>query len=128
MSEHKDPTRVAAGLKASIHNPHVSEEAKHSAHERLEKMGTSEPESEVHERHVLGGYKAALHNEHVSEEAKAHAREILEAADYERGPNTTEEEHQIRVLAGYKAAISNPRVSDAAKLHAEEYLKAHNAW
>lgn len=38
--EQKDPIRVAAGLKAAIHNPNVSEEAKSSANERLHEMGT----------------------------------------------------------------------------------------
>ena len=31
-----DPTRVQAGLKATINNPRVSDEAKESARERLE--------------------------------------------------------------------------------------------
>ena len=35
----KDPNRVAAGLKAAVHNPRVSEEAKESATQRLHKMG-----------------------------------------------------------------------------------------
>ena len=37
--EGKNPGRVAAGLKASIHNPNVSDEAKQSATERLHDMG-----------------------------------------------------------------------------------------
>ena len=32
----KDPTRYQAGLKATWHNPNVSEEAKESARERLD--------------------------------------------------------------------------------------------
>jgi len=35
----KDPARVAAGLKATLHNQNVSEEAKQYAQERLENMG-----------------------------------------------------------------------------------------
>ncbi|SGY19966.1 BQ5605_C017g08410 [Microbotryum silenes-dioicae] len=31
--------RVAGGLKSAIHNPNVSEEAKQSAQEKLEKLG-----------------------------------------------------------------------------------------
>lgn len=61
----KDSTRVAAGLKAAIHNPNVSDEAKERAAERLEGLGG---EREHHEsrssgqdsNRVLGGYKATL--------------------------------------------------------------------
>ncbi|KAH9851477.1 hypothetical protein C2E23DRAFT_886632 [Lenzites betulinus] len=144
MSGHDDK-RVAAGLKAAIHNPNVSEEAKERAQERLETMGTSVETTAAsrgtgtvypvgatdeagHEANrVLGGYKATLHNPNVSDEAKRHAREIL-AADgyqYERPEGVAEDEHQKRVNAGYKAAMNNPNVSMAAKLHAEEYLLDH---
>lgn len=63
---------MAAGLKASIHNPNVSEEAKQRAAERLESMGTGEtlgqhtvspPSSEHEQSRVLGGYKATLASE-----------------------------------------------------------------
>ena len=36
MSYEKDPARVAAGLKATLNNPRVSDEAKESAAERLD--------------------------------------------------------------------------------------------
>jgi hypothetical protein len=39
LSAHKNPERVAAGLKATLHNPNVSEEAKESAARRLKEMG-----------------------------------------------------------------------------------------
>ena len=70
--------RVAAGLKAAIHNPNVSEEARRSAQERLEQMGehdaaaaagrghptgTLDPQGHETNR-VLGGYKATLHSTH----------------------------------------------------------------
>ncbi|KAI0063527.1 hypothetical protein BV25DRAFT_1915035 [Artomyces pyxidatus] len=139
MSESKNATRVAAGLKATLHNPNVSEGAKKSAQDRLEQMGAIEPQSgtakaaaepgESHDTRVLGGYKATLSNEHTSEEAKAHAREVLEAAGIlsDSSEDTAAEEHHMRVLAGYKAALHNPRVSDAAKQHAREYLAEHDA-
>ncbi|KAH9912770.1 Conidiation protein 6-domain-containing protein [Epithele typhae] len=139
MSGH-DQTRVAAGLKAAIHNPNVSEEAKERAQERLETMGaahvhpSSHPVGTVdttgHEANrVIGGYKAALHNPHTSEEAKRHAKEILEADGYtvETPEGVSETEHQMRVNAGYKAALHNPNVSEQAKVHAREYLREHNA-
>ncbi|OJT10671.1 Conidiation-specific protein 6 [Trametes pubescens] len=144
MSGH-DEKRVAAGLKAAIHNPNVSEEAKDRAQERLETMGTSvettsrapgshpvgSTDETGHETNrVLGGYKATLHNPRASDEAKEHAREILSADGYqsERPEGVTEDEHQKRVNAGYKAALNNPRVSDEAKLHAEEYLQQHGGF
>ncbi|KAI0360832.1 FAD/NAD(P)-binding domain-containing protein [Trametes cingulata] len=145
MSGH-DEKRVAAGLKAAIHNPNVSEEAKERAQERLENMGASvdtgsrggnnnggsypagtTDEAGRETNRVLGGYKATLHNPRTSEGAKQHAREILEADGYQvdRPEGMTEDEHQKRVNAGYKAALHNPRVSEEAKQHAREYLEQH---
>ncbi|KAM5530129.1 hypothetical protein V8D89_016207 [Ganoderma adspersum] len=143
MAAQHDEKRVAAGLKAAIHNPNVSEEARRSAQERLEQMGehdaaaaagrghptgTIDPQGHETNR-VLGGYKATLHNPRTSDEAKRHAREILEADGYtvEPAEGMTEDEHLTRVLAGYKAALHNPRVSKEAKDHAKEYLAEHNA-
>ncbi|KAF8629251.1 hypothetical protein AX17_005830 [Amanita inopinata Kibby_2008] len=90
-TESKNPQRVAGGLKATMHNPKTSDEAKHSAHERLQQL---EPELESHHRHtaanqaatkntgnVLGGHKATLSNKNASEEAKEHSREVLEHAN-----------------------------------------------
>lgn len=69
----KNSTRVAAGLKAAIHNPNVSNEARKHARERLEKMKAAEPELQSKEQgshtqagegspgsRVLAGYKATL--------------------------------------------------------------------
>ncbi|KAJ7158321.1 hypothetical protein C8R43DRAFT_1095933 [Mycena crocata] len=130
-STNKDPVRVAAGLKATLHRDNVSAEAKQHAEERLAEMGTADPSGPKDgspSNHTLGGYKATLSNDATSDEAKAHAREILEAAGYTvSGGEENTDEHQVRVLAGYKAALSNPRVSDGAKKHAQEYLKEHGA-
>ncbi|KAF5384439.1 hypothetical protein D9615_003338 [Tricholomella constricta] len=132
----KNPERVAAGLKATIKNPKVSEEAKAHATERLQELGGGETSKEkpttqhathdVESNRVLGGYKATLHNEKTSEDAKNHAREILSAAGYHEY-ETDEKEHNVRVIAGYKAALHNPKVSEEAKQHAKEYLKDHDA-
>lgn len=54
-------TRVAAGLKAAIHNPNVSEEARERAAERLESMESGN--GDQHQNRQLGGYKATLHSE-----------------------------------------------------------------
>ncbi|KIP08301.1 hypothetical protein PHLGIDRAFT_127122 [Phlebiopsis gigantea 11061_1 CR5-6] len=137
-TEHKNPERVAAGLKAAIHNPNVSEEAKERAADRLDHIGektttthntTGHHQGDRDTNRVLGGYKATLSNENTSPEAKQHAAEILEAHGYtvERAEGVGEDEHQTRVLAGYKAALSNPRVSSEAKAHAREFLAAHDA-
>lgn len=60
----KDPVRVAAGLKAAIHNPNVSEEAKERAAERLEGNGAGisvgDEVTDQHTHRVMGGYKATL--------------------------------------------------------------------
>jgi len=62
--------RYAGGLKASIKNPNVSDEAKESAQERLDNL--PEDTSETGDRgvsagkntgNVLGGYKATLKSE-----------------------------------------------------------------
>ncbi|KAH9929316.1 Conidiation protein 6-domain-containing protein [Amylocystis lapponica] len=139
--EQKNPERVAAGLKAAINNPNVSEEAREHAADRLDSMGASEEvntstrstgttnASGQETNRVLGGYKATLRNDHTSEEAKQHAREVLDASGYsvERGEDVSEDEHETRVLAGYKAALHNPRVSEEAKQHAKEYLGERGA-
>ncbi|KAK7692804.1 hypothetical protein QCA50_004438 [Cerrena zonata] len=129
----KDQIRVAAGLKATINNPNVSEGAKENAAERLEHMGGAHTETGGnggdHSNRSLAGYKATLSNQNTSEAAKAHAREVLEAAGYtmERAADVPEDEHEKRVLVGYKAALHNPRVSLEAKQHAEEFLQQHGA-
>jgi hypothetical protein len=54
----KNPERVAAGLKASIHNPHVSKEAKESAAEKLQQLEKQQPSSQPESSgHVLGVYQ-----------------------------------------------------------------------
>ena len=57
----KDPDYVARGLKAAIHNPNVSAEAKDHAAQQLEEMGVKPSDSgtqklsdEEHIRHQLG--------------------------------------------------------------------------
>ncbi|KAL1745345.1 Conidiation protein 6-domain-containing protein, partial [Schizophyllum fasciatum] len=83
--EGKNPNRVAAGLKATVHNPNVSEEAKQSATERLHDMGTdvegAPTASGKDEGNVIRGYKAALHNPRVGDEAKERAQDYLEEHD-----------------------------------------------
>ncbi len=60
----KDATRVAAGLKAAINNPNVSEEAKDRAADKLDNLGghstSTHTQSGADSNRVLGGYKATL--------------------------------------------------------------------
>ncbi|KAF9485653.1 hypothetical protein BDN70DRAFT_870960 [Pholiota conissans] len=103
-TEGKNPEYVARGLKASIHNDGVSEEAKERAAQRLQDMGAEVPadyvesgdkeytrfsasgdddETDASARGMLSsnqkrGYKATLKNPNVSDEAKQHAQDVLE--------------------------------------------------
>ncbi|KAJ3855617.1 hypothetical protein EV368DRAFT_72182 [Lentinula lateritia] len=125
----KHQHHVAGGLKAALHNPNVSEEAKANAQQRLKNMvsanETEVPSYDEETNRVLGGYKATLTNNQTSSEAKAHAREVLAAAGIEVDHEYTSDEHQTRVFAGYKAALNNPRVSAEAKAHARDFLREH---
>ncbi len=109
--EHKNPERVAAGLKAVLHNPNTTAQARQNAHERLVAMGVAtEPltdkdtglkaDAKAHEHHVLGGYKATLKSAYLHTLTQCRA-----GVDH--------------------ALISDPNVSEAAKLHAEEVLHEH---
>ena len=64
-AEHKDPSRVAAGLKASLHNPHVSDEAKRSAQERLKSMGSVQHGKAQHE--TLGTHHVGASHHQVED-------------------------------------------------------------
>ncbi|KAJ3763777.1 hypothetical protein FB446DRAFT_834943 [Lentinula raphanica] len=129
----KHQHHVAGGLKAALHNPNVSEQAKDDALQRLERMGevagteiNEGPSYDEETNRRLGGYKATLTNDRTSDEAKDHAREVLEAAGIEvNDGHSSSDEHAKRVLAGYKAAIHNPNVSQEAKIHAKQFLREH---
>ncbi|TFK67640.1 hypothetical protein BDN72DRAFT_842826 [Pluteus cervinus] len=81
----KNPERVAAGLKAAMHNPNVSQDAKDHAAGHLRElegeMNKAESEAAeertLHETRVMAGYKAALKNPRVSDAAKQHAEDYL---------------------------------------------------
>ncbi|KAI5820524.1 Conidiation protein 6-domain-containing protein [Pyronema omphalodes] len=84
---------VIGGYKATLKNPHASEEAKEHAQKMLDKLGRetetsirNEKKDDAHNvstegknpHNVIGGYKATLKNPNVSDEAKQHAKECLE--------------------------------------------------
>ncbi|KEZ41643.1 hypothetical protein SAPIO_CDS6958 [Scedosporium apiospermum] len=90
----EDRSNRERGLKAAIHNPHVSEEAKQHAREALknefgEEIDTSpsapsgkphpaKPHPAKDPEHVARGLKGATHNPRVSEEAKREAQHRLD--------------------------------------------------
>ncbi|KAG6907537.1 hypothetical protein DXG01_008573 [Tephrocybe rancida] len=142
-NEHtKSPVRVAAGLRATMKNPRVSEEAKARANDRLQELGGSKEHSDsashdTESNRVLGGHKAVLHSEptsqsfasvadmhsdqHTSDKAKEHSREILSAAGYHEF-EMDEKLHNTRVLAGYKSALHSMFLS-TGQMHAFIYAK-----
>ncbi|KXN92990.1 Conidiation-specific protein 6 [Leucoagaricus sp. SymC.cos] len=91
----KNPEHVAAGYKATIHNPHVSKKAYDHVWDELHKMGIhnidqpthhvprsrsrsptkkeSEGQQAKNEGNVIGGLIETLKNPYVSEVAKQHA-------------------------------------------------------
>ncbi|KAI5246782.1 hypothetical protein E4T43_02415 [Aureobasidium subglaciale] len=74
----KDPVRVAAGLKAALHNPNVSDEARENvSHHLADITSTSQTDDGKDPTRVAAGLKAALHNDSVSDEAKEHVKERL---------------------------------------------------
>ncbi|KAI4722182.1 hypothetical protein E4T48_01594 [Aureobasidium sp. EXF-10727] len=75
----KDPMRVAAGLKAALHNPNVSDEAKENvSHHLADITSSSHTDDGKDPTRVAAGLKAALHNPHVSDDTKEHLKERLD--------------------------------------------------
>ncbi|KAH9462510.1 hypothetical protein MJO28_002714 [Puccinia striiformis f. sp. tritici] len=79
-----NPGNVAGGLKATINNPNVSDEAKAHAEERLETEDFPSVADETNQtknpNNVIGGIKAAIKNPNVSEEKKEELRSKLDDA------------------------------------------------
>ncbi|EFP91394.1 uncharacterized protein PGTG_17350 [Puccinia graminis f. sp. tritici CRL 75-36-700-3] len=78
-----NPGNVAGGLKATLNNPHVSDEAKEHAEHRLDTEGfkSGSAQETVHVKdpdNVKRGMKAALHNPNVSEGKKEELRHKLD--------------------------------------------------
>lgn len=92
ISELKNPERVAAGLKATLHNPTVSAEAKSRAQARLKEMGV-DLESKT-------SSQKAKEESKTTDEAQPHDLRHEEAHGYEAS-----EEH--RILGGYKATLKS---------------------
>ncbi|KAJ3515264.1 hypothetical protein NMY22_g14495 [Coprinellus aureogranulatus] len=139
-SHTKDPTRVMSGLKASIHNPGVSEEAKDHARQRLADLGDkSGVAKEKGPKTKIIGVKEDedFIDNSIAAPGSPNPRNTLEGTLDEVEGNEAEHEdvhpeaHSAhlsnRRLAGYKATMHNPRVSKKAKEHAEQILKDNDA-
>ena len=96
----KNPERVAAGLKATLHNPTVSAEAKSRAQARLKEMG------------VYADTKAPSHKAKDSEGSKS-TDEARQSHDLRHGEDSAEKDHvydvpeEHRILGGYKATLKS---------------------
>jgi hypothetical protein len=94
QKEQKNPERVAAGLKATLHNPTVSAEAKSRAQARLKEMGV-DPDIKT------PSHKAKEESKTNTEEGQSHdLRHEENVHGYE-----VPEEH--RILGGYKATLKS---------------------
>ncbi|KAI5827302.1 hypothetical protein K523DRAFT_309646 [Schizophyllum commune Tattone D] len=129
--EGKNPGRVAAGLKASIHNPNISDEAKQSASERLHDMGADIDDAPS----VQPGHDKAVEIVDDDEDMLQDADEDEDAPQHASGRRATggasrktaSGKNEDNVIRGYKATLHNPRVVDEAKERAQEYLEEHDA-
>jgi hypothetical protein len=93
ISEQKNPERVAAGLKATLHNPTVSAEAKSRAQARLKEMG------------VDPDIKASSHK--AKEESKTTDEEQPHDLRHEENVQGYEVPEEHRILGGYKATLKS---------------------
>ncbi|KAF8651510.1 hypothetical protein AX16_004706 [Volvariella volvacea WC 439] len=139
-SEHeKDPERVAAGLKAAMHNPHVSQSAKEHARAQLQEL----------EERVGRSFTSHQPAKGSSSAAGTHGRHTRSSGDSELQPQTSEtsapeekEKDEGHRLAGYKAVLHStlsslggrriitpayldPNTSESAKQNARQVLESH---
>ncbi|KAL1750750.1 Conidiation protein 6-domain-containing protein [Schizophyllum commune] len=134
MSHGKNPERVAAGLKASINNPNVGEEAKESASERLAQMGADQPRGTMKQDYTRGVDAEDVEDEYVPgrDDERTGLGDFTEEPSGRRGGTATGDatgsgKDEGNVIRGYKATLHNPRVSDEAKERAQDYLEEHDA-
>jgi len=108
----KNPGNVIGGLKATAHNPNLSDETRKEAEKKLKEMGVDADEKAEkpstqsaedaedidltykHKGNVIGGYRATLHNPNSSEEAKDHARKLLEEMGVDPEGHADSQHHQ----------------------------------
>lgn len=117
----KNPERVAAGLKATVHNPSVSEEAKHRARERLSEMGV-DIESELSSRNAKGNSSSGKHSQRfaglitytvlaATGGSGSTVEYALDDGNYEPSANASlnrdSEKTEHHRLGGYKATLNS---------------------
>ncbi|KAF8909671.1 Conidiation protein 6-domain-containing protein [Gymnopilus junonius] len=125
----KNPEYVARGLKGTIHNPNTSTEAKESAAERLEQMGSDVPQDFSGSKTESATGSRNLRSTGAAGAGQQHGENDEEDV-YEESPDERVTENEglaagetNRVIGGYKATLKNPNVSQGAKKHAEEVLR-----
>ncbi|KAF8352112.1 hypothetical protein F5887DRAFT_13588 [Amanita rubescens] len=151
-AEHeKNAERVIRGLKASIHNPRVSPEAKLHAEERLRELGqvveprqSSKSTSAGKRRSGRKVRRASAPSKPAEAEAIPQPGEEARVAIGESKELETEQhqgesrpeptgsaqpidKHEARVLGGYKATLHKKGVSEGAKRRAAQVLQEHGA-
>ncbi|GLB39804.1 hypothetical protein LshimejAT787_0703140 [Lyophyllum shimeji] len=105
--ERRKAYRVIGGLKASLHNPNVSEAAKASAVKRLEELEAGTEGEEEAE----------------TEKAEFNLREKAKAMDDE-GALRESPATMHRLIGQYKAVLKNPKAPAEAKRQAQEALES----
>lgn len=95
ISEQKNPERVAAGLKATLHNPTVSAEAKSRAQARLKEMG------------VDADIKTPSHKAKEESKTTDEAQQQPHDLRHEENVHGYEVREENRVLGGYKATLNS---------------------
>jgi len=107
---------VISGLKASLHNPNVSEAAKASAVQRLQELESSTQEGNIRSQAQDDQTEPSTDTQYDLRD-----RGMSDEGALQESPATMN-----RKIGGYKATLKNPRVSPAAKKHAQEALEQSN--
>ncbi|TEB25503.1 hypothetical protein FA13DRAFT_1898284 [Coprinellus micaceus] len=122
-----NPDNVIRGLKAAIHNPNASQEAKERDIQRLQEMGAEPPNdmtssADVPAHNLRSAPKIFLKLDDMEESMRKTTKQLLaESAEPEGGKMSN------HVLGGYGATLTNPRTSEGAKQHAEQVLEENGA-
>jgi len=123
----KDPARVAAGLKAAINNPNVSEDAKERAMNQLDGLGNKLSSSSPPQTQRRSGRRGSVSASPQSSPARERAprRPSTDSDDDEKHVNFVDEEQPKRILEGYRDALHDPTIDEDEKTHARELLEFH---
>ncbi|KAJ7470881.1 hypothetical protein FB451DRAFT_1037518 [Mycena latifolia] len=118
-SENKDPVRVAAGLKATLHRDNVSDEAKQNAEERLKEMGAiSSDQPTSNHAHGTSLCFLCMHNAGVNFFFFSPPQE-----NTRRPPRLVCYSCRFLIMSD-KMFLSDEATSEKAQAHAREVLEA----